>query len=195
MAKASVVTPERFATGFTYQDYIAQVKVNKEQFQAYYASGQLTSDDAEFFRKASRVSGGIGKILVLGEDWCPDVLRGLPVAARIAEAAGIELRMFPRDKNLDIMNEFLNHGEFMSIPVLVFYTKDLKQICHWIERPAIASRDTAQIQEQIKKEMPTATEQELRTALRPRMTGKYPEWQKASVQEMRQMLAEKLALK
>jgi hypothetical protein len=195
MAKASVVTAERFATGFTYQDYVAQVKVNKEQFQTYYASGQLTPDDAEFFREASRASDGIGKILVLGEDWCPDVLRGLPVAARIAEAAGIELRMFPRDKNLDIMNEFLNRGEFMSIPVMVFYTKDMKQICHWIERPADATRDMAQIQEQIKKEMPTATEQELRAALRPRMTGRYPAWQKASVQEMRQMLAEKLALK
>lgn len=195
MVKPSVVTPERFAIGFTYQDYIAQVKVNKEQFQTYYASGQLTHDDAEFFRKASRASDGIGKILVLGEDWCPDVMRGLPVAARIAEAAGVELRIFPRDTNLDIMNEFLNHGEFMSIPVVVFYTKNMKQICHWIERPAIASQDMAQIQEQVKKEMPAATDQEFRNALRPRMVGKYPAWQKASVQEMRQMLAEKLALK
>jgi thiol-disulfide isomerase/thioredoxin len=195
MAKSSVVTPERFVTGFTYQDYIAQVKVNKEQFETYYASGQLNPGDAEFFRKASRTPDGIGKILVLGEDWCPDVLRGLPVAARIAEAAGVELRVFPRDKNLDIMNEFLNHGEFMSIPVVVFYTKDLKQICHWIERPEIASRDQTQTQAQVKKEMPTATDQEFRNALRQRMMGKYPEWQKASVQEMRQMLAEKLALK
>jgi len=195
MAKSSVVTPERFVTGFTYRDYIAQIKVNKEQFETYYASGQLTPDDAEFFRKASRAPDGIGKILVLGEDWCPDVLRGLPVAVRIAEATGIELRIFPRDKNPDIMNEFLNHGEFASIPVVVFYTKDLKQICHWIERPEIANRDMAQIQEQVKKEMPTATDQEFRNALRQRMTGKYPEWQKASVQEMRRMLAEKLALK
>lgn len=195
MAKASVVTPERFTTGFSYRDYIAQIKVNKEQFETFYASGQLTTDDAEFFRKASRAPDGIGKILVLGEDWCPDVLRGLPVAVRIAEAASVELRIFPRDKNLDIMNEFLNHGEFMSIPVVVFYTKDLRQICHWIERPEIASRDLTQIQAQVKKEMPTATDQEFRNALRQRMMGKYPEWQKASVQEMCRMLTEKLALK
>jgi len=195
MAKSSVVTSERFATGFTYQDYIAQVKVNKEQFQTFYASAQLNPDDTEFFRKASRAPGGIGKILVLGEDWCPDVCRGLPVAVRIAEAAGIELRFFPRDKNPDIMNEFLNQGKFMSIPVIVFYTKDMKQICHWIERPEIANRDMVQIREQIQKEKPSATQQEFMEALRQRMMGRYPEWQKASVQEIRQMLTEKLALK
>jgi len=43
--------------------------------------------------------------------------------------------------------------------------------------------------------MPTATDQEFRNALRQRMMGKYPEWQKASVQEMCRMLTEKLALK
>jgi len=194
MAKSSVVTSERFATGFTYQGYIAQITVNKDQFQTFYTSAQLNPDDAEFFRKASKVPEGITKILVLGEDWCPDVLRGLPVAVRIAEAAGLELRIFPRDKNLDIMNEFLNQGKFMSIPVIVFYTKDLKHICHWIERSEVANRDMVQIREQIQKEKPSATQQEFMEALRQRMTGKQPEWQKSSVDEMRRMLAEKLKI-
>src|SRR3989304_20153 len=39
-----------------------------------------------------------------------------------------------RDQNLDIANEFLYKGEFQSIPTLVFYTKDLKYLAHWIER-------------------------------------------------------------
>jgi hypothetical protein len=194
MVESSVVTVERFATGFTYQDYIAQVKVNKEQFQTFYTSAHLNPDDANFFRKASQVPNGIGKILVLGEDWCPDVVRGLPVAARIAEVAGLELRVFPRDKNPDIINEFLNQGKFMSIPVIVFYTKDLKHICHWIERSEVANREMAQIREQIQKEKPSATQQEFMEALRQRMTGKQPEWQKSSVVEMRRMLTEKLKL-
>jgi len=195
MVKPSVVTKERFASGFTYQDYMAQVKVNKESFLNFYTSAQLSAEDTNFFVQAARAREGIGKILVLGEDWCPDVTRGLPVAVRIAEAAGIELRIFPRDTNMDIMNEFLNRGEFASIPVIVFYTNDLKEICHWIERPEVANRDMAQIREQIQKDMPTASEQELRSALRLRMMGKYPEWQKESVREMRQMLAVKLKIK
>ena len=195
MVKPSVVTIERFASGFTYQDYMAQVKVNKESFLNFYTSAQLSTEDANFFVQAAHVREGLGKILVLGEDWCPDVTRGLPVAERIAEVTSVELRMFPRDANMDIMNEFLNRGEFASIPVIVFYTDDLKEICHWIERPEVANRDMAQIREQIQKDMPTASEQELRSALRLRMMGKYPEWQKESVREMRQMLAAKLKIK
>ena len=194
MAESSVVTAERFATGFTYQDYLNQIKVNKEQFQSFYTSAQLSPDDIEFFRKAAQTPNGIAKILVLGEDWCPDVLRGLPVAVRIAEAAGLELRVFPRDKNLDIMNEFLNQGKFMSIPVIVFYTKYLKHICHWIERSEVANREMVEMREQIQKEKPSATQQEFMTALRQRMTGKQPEWQKSSVDEMRSILAEKLKI-
>ena len=33
--QTSVVTLERFATGFTYGDYIAQIKVNHDKFEEY----------------------------------------------------------------------------------------------------------------------------------------------------------------
>ena len=56
------------------------------------------------------------KALVIGEDWCPDVWRGLPVIAKVAEQTGMELRIFFRDQNKDIMSEFLNQGEFESNP-------------------------------------------------------------------------------
>jgi hypothetical protein len=60
------------------------------------------------------------------------------VAQRIAEAAGIELRMLERDQNLDLMAHFRN-GEFDSIPVLIFLTDDYRVIMHWIERPRLAN--------------------------------------------------------
>lgn len=192
--KRSVVTPARFSSGFTYQSYIAQIKVNKDQFEKYYASGELSADDIKFFRKAAQARNGVGRILVLGEDWCPDVFRGVPVVAHIAEAVGIEMRIFPRDQNLDIMNEFLNQGKFMSLPVAVFYTKDLKPICHWIERPASANQERVKIEEKAKKEMPNASEPELRTVIRERNQARYPAWQKETISEMRQMLSEKLGL-
>lgn len=195
MEKKSVVTAERFAKGFTYADYIAQVKVNKDQFDRFYAGCTLAADEAQFFKKAVQAKSGITKMLVLGEDWCPDVVRGLPAMVRIAEAAGLELRIFPRDSNLDIMNEFLNQGKFMSIPVCIFYTKDLKEICRWIERPASANKERAEIEAAMKKEMPAASEQDLRMAMRERLADRQTAWQKESVREMRAMLAEKLGIK
>ena len=46
--KTSVVTPERFATGLSYEKYIAQINVNKDRFQDFYGSGQLSAEDAGF---------------------------------------------------------------------------------------------------------------------------------------------------
>ena len=58
------------------------------------------------------------------------------MVARIAEAGGMDMKVFPRDANTDIMDEFLKNGEFQSIPTVVFYTKDYNYLFHWIERPA-----------------------------------------------------------
>ena len=97
--ETSVVTPQRFEQGFSYPNYIDQIKVNKNRFNGYYTDYPLKSDDAAHFRELAQRPGGPAKMMVLGEDWCGDVVRGLPVLARIAEAAGIEMSIFPRDLN------------------------------------------------------------------------------------------------
>lgn len=140
-APESVVTQERFDSGLTYQDYIGQIKQNQDRFQANYDGTTVPEAEAKALREISARANGPAKLLVIGEDWCPDVYRGMPVLAKIAQAAGWELRIFPRDENLDIMNEFLKEGEFQSIPTAVFYTKDHGYITHWIERPNKANEE------------------------------------------------------
>ena len=61
--------------------------------------------------------------------------------AKIAEGAGMEVRMFFRDQNKDIMSEFLKDGEFESIPTIVLYDGDHNELGHWIERPALANEE------------------------------------------------------
>jgi hypothetical protein len=137
--KESVVTAERFAMGLTYQQYMERVQRNRAKFDYNYDDTHIADDDARFFRELASRPEGPGRVLALAEDWCPDVFRGLPVMARIAEAAGMELRIFSRDQNLDIMNEFLNQGKHQSIPVFVFYTRDQRYLAHWTERPTLAN--------------------------------------------------------
>ena len=195
--QTSVVTPERYGQGFTYPDYIAQINVNKDMFEKYTetAADSMTADDVAFFTKAASMEGGAARMMVIGEDWCPDVYRGMPVFNRVAESAGMELRVFPRDEHLDIMDEFLNRGEFRSIPTAVFYTKDGDYLCHWIERPAIGYAEGAQFTEEARKELPEgADDAEVRAIARPRTLERYPAWQRATVEEMRAMLAEKLGI-
>src|SRR5205085_9913818 len=101
----------------TFQEYLDSGIRNRELFERNYTGTVPTAEQAAAL-KALRAK--VDHIMVVGEDWCPDVYRGMPVAAKIAETMGVELRIFERDQNKDIIREYLNKGEFESIPVLVF---------------------------------------------------------------------------
>jgi hypothetical protein len=191
--ETSVVTPQRFEQGFTYADYIAQIKVNKARFEEFYNNFLVKPEEADALKKLSQRPDGPTRMLVLGEDWCGDVVRGLPVLARIAEATGLEMRVFPRDEHHDIMNEFLKNGQWMSIPTAVFYTRDHQYICHWIERPEIADREMKAIEEAIRKENPDITDQEFGRERRTRTGARAADWQRASVTEIIDLLNKSLS--
>jgi hypothetical protein len=186
--QTSVVTPERFDQGFTYTDYIDQVNVNKGRIQEFYDNFKVTPQETQSLRDLAQRANGPAKMLVLGEDWCGDVVRGLPVLARIAEAGGLEMRVFPRDQHQDIMNEFLKNGEWMSIPVAVFYTRDHQYICHWIERPEVADREMQEIEKTIRAETPDISDQDFGRERRARTGARAGEWQRASVTEIIDLL-------
>ncbi len=192
---SSVVTPERFDSGYSYSDYVDQVvKVNKDWFTQLYDEFEIDPEDAKFFQDVSARTGGPAKMMVIGEDWCPDVYRGMPTVARIAEAGGMDMRIFPRDSHKDIMAEFLKEGLYESIPAVVFYTSGHDYICHWIERPELADKEMAETAREVKAEMPDASEAQQRVAARPRNQERFPVWQRESVKEIRELLAEKLRL-
>ena len=188
----SVVTPQRFAAGFTYADYMAQVKVNKARLEDFYANFQVTAENAAALQALAGHPAGPAKMLVLGEDWCGDVVRGLPVLARMTEAAGWELRIFPRDQHHDIMNEFLKDGQWMSIPTVVFYTADHRYICHWIERPQVAERETAEIEAAIRAENPEISDPDFGRERRARTAARAADWQQATVTELIARLQERV---
>ncbi len=182
--ETSVVTPERYGQGMTYDEYMDSIKVNKARFEEYYASIKLEPGQAAKLRELAATEGGPNHMMVIGEDWCGDVVRELPVLARIAEAAGFELRIFPRDENHDIINEFLKEGLYMSIPVAVFYDKEHGYICHWIERSETANREQGEIESAIRAEQPDISDQDFGRQRRARTTAKANEWQKATVDEL-----------
>ena len=90
----------------TYDEYLNEIKVNRDKYQLFYKQCNLEDSEIELLGKITNQAKGPKKLLVIGEDWCPDVFRGMPEFARIAEAADIEMRIFPRDENLDIIGAF-----------------------------------------------------------------------------------------
>ena len=184
----SVVTPERYASGISYKEYVGGIQQNRDEFDANYEATSLTDQQTARLKEIMARPNGPAKVLVLGEDWCPDVYRGMPVMARISEATGLEMKVFPRDQHMDIMNEFLKEGEFASIPTCVFYTKDNRYITHWIERAQKASAELPQMRDIIG----TRTREEAAGDLKAFRQGSvWAGWRTYQIEELTDLLDEK----
>jgi hypothetical protein len=202
----TVVTAARFAQGLSYAGFLAKATVNHDKFDASYQSVPLTDEDLSFFRKAAALPRGPKKVLALAEAWCGDVYRELPTAVRIAEAAGMELRIFFRDENPDIMNEFLsNDGKSRAIPVFVFYTEDLQYITHFTERSASAHAGLAAAMDEVKTQLnlpatatfgnlPDADRQVFLRELIARIRPSSDQWRKDAIGEIRELLSAALKI-
>jgi thiol-disulfide isomerase/thioredoxin len=180
----SVVTPERFAAGKTYAEYRASFTEYGDLYDENYAGTQVSEQDAKELRDLVARPDGPAKVLVITENWCPDCYREAPVMARVAEAAGMELRVVERDQHKDIMAEFKKNGEFDSIPVFVFYTKDHRYITHFIERSKYAEEHIG--------DMRVGTEgmsQEERVAHNARFRKEqWGTWRQATITQLKEML-------
>ena len=180
-----IMTPERFAQGMTWSQYVDSIKANEERFLQFYSDFKVKPEEVAFFKKFDAKKGPI-KVVVIGEDWCPDVVRGIPVAVRLAEAVGMDLRIFPRDQNMDLMNEYLWRHEYLSIPVFAFFDKDWKELGHWIERPASGYKFAADLTEELSES--NLSDEDKTKLIRERRAGVQLAWMHDTVQEIREYI-------
>jgi Thioredoxin len=126
---------QRFATGMTWKDYVAQMGDTRERTESNAAKSGLTEEERKFFSGVNHVK----YVMMLAENWCGDVHRNSPLIAHICEAMpNAELRVFLRDQNADLRDTFLNNG-YQSIPVVVFFDKDWNEVGRWLERAHVAT--------------------------------------------------------
>jgi hypothetical protein len=165
-----MVTKERFAQGMTFPQYLDQMTTNKEKFLETLGAAHVAPEDrAALTRRPGKLN-----VLVLTEDWCGDALTNFPVLARMVDGLpNVEMRVFLRDQNPDLMDQYLNRGIFRSIPVFVFFDDHMKEITRFIERPPKITEYMEQKQ------------LELRRQLRAQHG---PEWQRAAAEEIRSLL-------
>ncbi len=159
-----VITPERFASGMTFTQYLDFITTPENlkregsggeprrdmsaQIRAWYEGSRLSEAQVSALKWLAGQPGGPAKILVISEEWSSDCRRDVPMLARMAEAASLDLRIFTRDgqrcsqsqqpslaeapdSNADLMARFMNvkNGQaWQSIPVAAFYTKDLEYL-------------------------------------------------------------------
>ena len=110
--KTTVVTPERFASGMTFDQYVAYVgtpeNLKREgsgrprsdmtaNLRAGYAAARLDEAQTAAIKWLAAQPNGPAKVLVISEEWSSDCRRDVPMLARLAEAGRLELRIFNRD--------------------------------------------------------------------------------------------------
>ena len=192
------MTPERFANGMTFDDYLKFIgspeNLRREGFDvrrfsvanprvdwsAYlrerHAKARLSDEQSAAIKWLTAQAGGPAKVLVIAEDWSSDCRRDVPYLARLAEAGGLELRIFTRDAetmlrqgqpepgshaNADLVHEYANekNGQtFATVPVAVFFTRDFVELYRYIEYPAIYHKD--RVLGALRKPRPGETEEQ-----------------------------------
>jgi hypothetical protein len=175
------MTPERFAKGMIYDDYVKFIgspqNLAREGFDVRrfalckprldwsgylherHAKARLSDEQATAIRWLAAQPGGPAKVAVIAEDWSSDCRRDLPYLARLAEAGGLDLRIFLRDgdtmhrqglpepgssPNADLVREYANEKngqKFATVPVAVFFDRDFIELYRYIEYPAIYHKD------------------------------------------------------
>jgi hypothetical protein len=123
---------ERFEKAQTFQQFIEEeTPDSKFPWQDFYRRARVPE---EFLERASELERS-WHLLVLCEEWCGDGANILPHLARFAEATPrLQLRVLPRDENLDIMDAHLTGGS-RSIPIVLILDEDFHEVGWWGPRP------------------------------------------------------------
>lgn len=121
----------RFETAPTFEKYLERVDRNRELWHGVYERARAPED----LVSAARAFRGTWNLVALSEDWCGDAVNTLPAVARLAEAAGWDLRVLSRDANPDLMDTHLTNGRSRSIPIVIVYDERFREIGWWGPRP------------------------------------------------------------
>ncbi|MDW4463356.1 thioredoxin family protein [Staphylococcus saprophyticus] len=108
--------------------YIEVMTENKENVLSIYNSFSLPLNDDRIEKIKSL---NYSKVLVITEDWCGDAMMNVPILKHISEALNLEVRVFHRDENTDLIDQYLTNGTARSIPIFVFLNDNFEQETVW----------------------------------------------------------------
>ena len=112
-----------------------------DEYQEYYELGLTRTNrtvktfkvDADQLEKL-KAKNFNGKILIISEPWCGDASATVPAVSKFFEAAGIEVKIFMRDSDLSLIDQFQTNGT-QSIPKVIIINEDFSVKADWGPRP------------------------------------------------------------
>ena len=190
------MTPEQFAEGITYEDFKSQMTRNQDRFAANERQFEIDPADLAVFQDLAEPLS----VMALAEDWCGDVIDNLPILGRIAQESGkLRLRIFLRDQNADLMDQYLNLGQFQSIPVFAFFDSQWREKGRFIERPQAVTDRRRRLRDELFAQHPefgspdtpiSQMSEDVRSAVIEANSGWREQWKAADNQEVVRALCE-----
>ncbi len=124
------LTASKFNQGMTTQEYIDQIKVNKQPFLDIYEGVEVPAETRGLFESQA----GPLRLAVFTADWCGDAVSTTPAILRLAESTDkIEVKIFNRDEELDLTNSFLPEHRAGTVPVFVVLDSFMNEIARFVE--------------------------------------------------------------
>ena len=124
------LTKEQFSQGRSSQEYIDQMKVNKQPFTEIYQAVEIPGEVQTYFDNLNEPVN----LAVFHAEWCGDAVSTTPVILRLAESTkNINVEVFNRDEVVDLTNTFLPVHRANTVPVFVVLDRDMCEIARFIE--------------------------------------------------------------
>lgn len=126
-------------------DYIANMTVNKDNVLHIYGAFNMPSNDK---RIKDLKDASFSKVLVISEDWCGDAMMNLPILRHISEYLNLEVRVFHRDEDTQLINQYLTNGTARSIPIFIFLNDNYEEVKVWGPRADEAQKFVSELRAQ-----------------------------------------------
>ena len=124
------ISKERFDSGMSTEQYMDQIKVNKDPFVEIYNGVEIPSDAADWVN-------GLGNpinLAVFTADWCGDAVSTTPVILRLADStSNVNLQVFNRDDDVPLADTFLPEHRAGTVPIFVVLDDDMNEVARFIE--------------------------------------------------------------
>ena len=124
------LTEEKFNQGMSTQEYIDQIKVNKQPFLDIYNALDVPAKVKSQFDDLAEPL----RLAVFTADWCGDAVSTTPTILRMAESTSkLSVKVFNRDDELELTNSFLPEHRHGTVPVFAVFDSQMREVGRFIE--------------------------------------------------------------
>jgi hypothetical protein len=128
---SGAATERLFESGKSWPQFLAAVAAQRE---LWLKTESAVTVPVDFIDRARKAAPGL-QLLVVAEDWCPDSAYSVPYIARLAQSAGIPLRILDRAAGGPLMRAHPTPDGRTVTPTVVMW-RNGRDVGAWIERPA-----------------------------------------------------------